>query len=168
MASRNLDDLRPSTRAKVVNALQGCKTDPWLAKEGIDILITCTFRPDKEQGELYGIGRTREQLDAVGLRHVLPKPGRIVTKALPGKGDHNFKDSLGTPAAQGVDIVPLRHGKPVWGMAGNGIDDDPTDDQDDEMEVWERIAVHFEAAGMKWYGRPDAPFREGCHFADKG
>jgi hypothetical protein len=168
MASRSLDDLHPRTRAKVVNALQGCKTDPWLAKENIDVLVTCTHRGAREQAELYAIGRTREQLDAAGLNTVLPRPGKIVTRALPGKSDHNFVDSFGKPAAQGVDIVPLRAGKPVWGMDGDGVDDNPADDLDDELEVWERIAAYFEQAGMKWYGRQDAPFREGCHFADKG
>jgi peptidoglycan L-alanyl-D-glutamate endopeptidase CwlK len=61
--------------------------------EGIDVLITCTYRSAQEQDELYAQGRT--------------KPGRIVTKARGGQSYHQYRVAY--------DVVPLRNGKPVWG-----------------------------------------------------
>ena len=102
----------------------------------------------------------------MGLLTVEPAPGPIVTRALPGKSDHNHKDQKGQPASKAVDIVPLRDGKPVWGQKGDGIDNDPSDDQRDDLEAWQMVASHFKAAGFKWYGDPGSPFRELPHFKD--
>lgn len=165
--SRKLEDLAPNTRLMAESALESCSTDAVLQAANITVLVTCTYRSEAEQGRLYGKGRTREQLDAVGLTAVQPAPGPIVTKALPGNSDHNKVNPAGQPASRAIDIVPLRDGKPVWGQKGDGLDTDPTDDRTDDLEAWQMIARHFKAVGFQWYGEPGAPFRELPHFHDR-
>ena len=91
--------------------------------DGIDLLVTCTYRSDEEQAKLYAIGRT--------------KPGRRVTNAAPGRSMHNFRFN-GKPASLAVDVVPLANGKPVWNAAD---------------VVWKRVGELGEAAGLEWAGR---------------
>lgn len=93
MASRSLTDLHPRLQEKAINFLQRCE------KQGIDILIYCTYRSNKEQAELYAQGRS--------------KPGKIVTYAKPGQSNHNFTID-GKPSSKAFDCVPLVHGKPQW------------------------------------------------------
>ena len=67
----------------------------WLASahgEGLDPLVTCTYRSLAEQADLYAQGRTR--------------PGKRVTNAKPGESAHNFRFAL--------DFVPIVQGKPDW------------------------------------------------------
>lgn len=132
MSSRKLTDLHPLVRPLVERFLRSC------VKEGIDLLVTCTYRSDEEQARLYAIGRT--------------KPGRRVTNAKPGQSMHNFTVG-GKSASLAVDVVPLRYGKPVWGMTGDGIDNDPSDDMRDDLELWQRVGKLGEAAGLEWAGR---------------
>jgi hypothetical protein len=141
--SRLITDLHPEMQVMVRAALVACASD------GLDVLVTCTFRSAQAQAELYAIGRT--------------KPGRIVTNARAGKSTHNFRLANSFPAALAVDVVPMRHGKPVWGLAGNGIDEDPSDDDRDDLELWQRVRAHFEAAGMKSASRWQR-FKEWPHF----
>lgn len=115
-----------------------CITDTWLRQRGVSVLLTCTYRDDDEQAKLYAQGRTA--------------PGPIVTKAKPGRSKHNVKDAKGEPAAEAFDVVPLRHGKMVWGVSG------------DDGAIWQRIGEHGVAVGLKWYGAADAAFREFPHF----
>ena len=106
------------------------------------MLVTCTFRSAQEQNELYAQGRT--------------KPGKIVTNAVAGKSAHNYRIGQ-VPASLAVDVVPLRFGKPVWGLSGDGIDDNPADDDKDDLELWQRVRAKFEAVGLesasRWQGR---------------
>lgn len=88
--SRQLDDLLPVVEQKVRAFIDAC------AAEGIDLLVTSTFRDYESQNELYAQGRT--------------KPGKIVTNAKGGESFHNFQCA--------VDVVPLRNGKPVWSTSG--------------------------------------------------
>lgn len=120
---------------------------------GLDVLITCTFRSAEEQTELYKIGR----VPGFG------KPGKIVTRAKAGESSHNYRLD-GRPASLAFDVVPLRLGKLIWGTRGNGIDDDPTDDDRDDLELWQRVAAIAKAAGLVWFGDPDQPFQEFPHF----
>jgi len=110
-----------------------------MLKNGVTILLTCTYRSGEEQDALYAQGRTH--------------PGRVVTNARAGESLHNRTDPHGGPAAEAFDVVPLRHGKPVWGTSGDGIDDDDSDDHTDDLEVWQRVGAHGEAAGLEWAGR---------------
>ena len=90
ISSRKLDDLHPTVKAMAEACLSSCK------QQGIDILITCTYRDSEEQNRLYAIGRTT--------------PGRKVTNAKAGQSMHNYHLAF--------DMVPLRYGKPVWSTSG--------------------------------------------------
>lgn len=143
MPSRLITDLHPDVQRMARCAIVGWR------EAGLDVLITCTFRSAQEQAELYAIGRT--------------KPGRIVTNARPGQSSHNFRLD-GRPASLALDVVPRRDGKTlVWGTKGNGIDDDPTDDHTDDLELWQRVAVVAKGCGLAWSGEWKT-FRELPHF----
>ena len=88
--SRSLDELHPIVREKVECFLDECDA------QGIDILVTSTYRDFESQDALYAQGRTA--------------PGRKVTNARAGQSWHNWRCAL--------DIVPLRNGKPVWNTSG--------------------------------------------------
>jgi len=133
--SRDVMDLLPTVRQMCAHFMAECTA------RGIDVIITSTFRDYAAQAELYAQGRS--------------KPGRIVTNAAAGWSWHNHRCAF--------DVVPLRHGKPVWGTAGNGIDADPTDDDTDDLELWQRVGECGELAGLEWAGRWTR-FREFPHF----
>jgi peptidoglycan LD-endopeptidase CwlK len=84
--SRNLDDLLPQVKAKAENFIAACQHD------GIDLLVTSTFRDFESQNKLFAQGRTG--------------PGKIVTNARGGESFHNYRCAL--------DVVPLVAGKPDW------------------------------------------------------
>ena len=137
--SRNIDDLRPFVALKCRAFISACK------QEGIDIIITSTYRDNESQNALYAQGRT--------------KPGRKVTNAKAGQSYHNWRVAF--------DVVPLRNGKPVWGTSGNGIDDDPADDDKDDLELWQRIGALGKQFGLEW-GGDWKTFREFPHFQFAG
>jgi len=164
MPSRKLTDLASEVRPLVVNFLALCREDPWFIKNKITVLVTCTFRSMAEQAATFAQGRTVEQLAAAGLPDVAPRPGKIVTWAVPGKSRHNKTDGRGLPASEAVDVVPARNGVAIWGVNGDGIDDIDADDMTDDLEVWERVGVHGEAAGLAWAGRWPKGKKEFPHF----
>jgi len=84
--SRSLDELLLPVRTKVDIFIAMCKS------EGIDLLVTSTYRDIESQDALYAQGRTTE--------------GKIVTNARGGQSFHNFRCA--------IDIVPLVNGKPDW------------------------------------------------------
>lgn len=133
--SRDIMELLPTVRQMCLHFLSECQ------RAGLEIIITSTFRDPEAQADLYARGRT--------------KPGRIVTNAPPLWSWHNWRCAF--------DVVPLRNGKPVWGTAGNGIDADPTDDDTDDLELWQRVGQFGEFAGLEWAGRWER-FREFPHF----
>lgn len=135
--SREIRDLSPEMQVMYNKFHDRIRRDTWFLKNGITILLTCTSRSDEEQAALYALGRT--------------KPGKIVTNAKPGQSNHNAKTPQGKPASRAFDVVPLRHGKPVWGTEG------------EDLEVWERVGAHGEAVGLVWAGRWEK-FREYPHF----
>lgn len=90
LSSRSLSDLLPPARERAEAFLAACR------REGIELLVTSTYRDNASQAALYAQGRTA--------------PGKIVTNARPGQSYHNWRVAL--------DIVPLRAGKPVWGTSG--------------------------------------------------
>jgi peptidoglycan L-alanyl-D-glutamate endopeptidase CwlK len=90
ISSRKLEDLDPKVRAMCEAHKDAC------AAEGIDLLVTCTYRDAEEQTRLYAIGRTM--------------PGAKVTNAKAGQSFHNYRVAY--------DVVPLLHGKPVWKTTG--------------------------------------------------
>lgn len=141
MSSRKITDCHPILQPLVQKFLDYC------IRAGLDVLITCTWRSDAEQEALYAQGRT--------------KPGKIVTNARAGQSAHNYTLN-GLPAALAIDVVPLRNGKPVWGLSGNGIDDDPADDERDDLELWQRVVKAGEDAGLVSASRWKS-FREWPH-----
>lgn len=139
ITSRKLDDLLLPVRIKALDLINECKA------HGIDLLVTSTYRDLEAQAALYAQGRSA--------------PGRIVTNARAGQSFHNFRVAF--------DVVPLRGGKAVWGTTGNGIDNDPTDDDKDDLELWQRIGAIGESHGLEWAGRWTR-FREYPHFQYTG
>lgn len=84
--SRSLSDLLPVVQKKARALLAAAKA------EGIDLLVTSTYRDAECQDALYAQGRT--------------KPGRKVTNARGGQSWHQFRVAF--------DVVPLISGKAVW------------------------------------------------------
>lgn len=84
--SRKIDDLHPKVAEMCRKFIAKCEA------QGIDVLITSTYRDAEAQNELYAQGRT--------------KPGKIVTKAKAGQSFHNWRVAF--------DFVPLLYGKPAW------------------------------------------------------
>lgn len=138
MASREIKHLSPQMQILYNRFHDRCRRDTELTSKGISVLLTCTWRSAEEQDRLYAKGRTA--------------PGAIVTNAKGGYSAHNAILPNGTPAARAFDIVPLRHGKPVWGTTG------------EDLAVWNRIGEHGTAVGLTWYGSPTSKFREFPHF----
>jgi len=84
--SRDLNELLPEVKRRVENFIEACKTN------GIDLLVTSTYRDNESQAALYAQGRTAA--------------GKIVTNARAGDSFHNYRCA--------VDVVPLVNGKPDW------------------------------------------------------
>jgi peptidoglycan L-alanyl-D-glutamate endopeptidase CwlK len=84
--SRKLEDLHPHV-AKLCQAfIDACE------KQGIDVLITSTYRDAESQNALYAQGRTT--------------PGAKVTNAKAGQSWHNWRCAF--------DFVPIVNGKAQW------------------------------------------------------
>lgn len=122
--SRKLEDLNPIVRAKAVEMKRRVE-----AELGVELIFTSTVRDDEAQNALYAQGRT--------------KPGKIVTNAKAGYSWHNYKLAF--------DVVPIRHGKPVWGTSG------------EDGKLWNRIGEIGEECGLEWAGRWKT-FKETAHF----
>lgn len=121
--SRDPADLHPAVFKRAHAFMAKCR------EQGIEILITSTYRDHESQAELYAIGRT--------------KPGKKVTNAKPGQSWHNWRCAF--------DVVPLRHGKPVWSTTG------------EDGRLWERVGQIGESCGLEWAGRWKS-MKELAHF----
>ena len=84
--SRSLSDLNPKVAALCSEFLNRCKA------EGIDVIITSTYRDAESQNALYAQGRTA--------------PGKKVTNAKAGQSFHNWRVAF--------DFVPIVGGKAIW------------------------------------------------------
>lgn len=84
--SRKLEYLLPQVAVKVRALVNEAKV------QGIDLLVTSTYRDFESQQAIYNQGRTT--------------PGSKVTNARPGRSWHNWK--------RAVDVVPLVGGKAIW------------------------------------------------------
>jgi peptidoglycan LD-endopeptidase CwlK len=137
MASRKLEDLHPDLLPLARMFLDKCKTND------LSVIVTCTYRSNAEQDELYQQGRK--------------KPGPIVTRAWGGKSEHNFMID-GKPASKAFDIEVLANGKLVWNEDAPG------------WKMVEKIwysGIKNDKFFLDWYGRPNAQFRELPHFCLK-
>ena len=138
MASRLEKHLSPWMQHLCGKFLVACDLDPILQARGVRVILTCTYRSNAEQADLYAQGRT--------------KPGPVVTRAQPGQSKHNAIDANGKPASEAFDIALLYLGKCVWST------------EQPYREWWDRLGAIAEDVGLEWYGRPGAPFREFVHF----
>jgi len=84
--SRSLSDLKPKVAALASEFINRCKA------EGIDVIITSTYRDAECQDKLYAQGRTL--------------PGKRVTNAKAGQSFHNWHVAF--------DFCPIVNGKPIW------------------------------------------------------
>ena len=116
MASRKLSDLHPDLQPLCEKFLDLADA------QGIEVLITCTWRSGIEQASLYAQGRITK--------------GRIVTNAKPGESKHNNLLN-GNPASLAFDIVPMVNGKPMW---------------DGEHPGWKQLGEIGRSLGLEWAG----------------
>jgi peptidoglycan L-alanyl-D-glutamate endopeptidase CwlK len=84
--SRDINELHPTLQPMCHRFIDDCKA------EGIDIIITSTYRDYESQQWLYAQGRTR--------------PGHKVTNARPRESYHNFRLAF--------DFCPIVYGKCDW------------------------------------------------------
>lgn len=89
--SRDTKDLKPLARELCEKFISECK------KQGIDILITSTYRDFESQQALYDKGRTAASK---------ARGEKVVTNAKPGQSFHNYRVAF--------DVVPLVNGKAMW------------------------------------------------------
>jgi peptidoglycan L-alanyl-D-glutamate endopeptidase CwlK len=85
--SRAVEDLLPIVQPLAKLFLSNC------AEDGIDTILTSTYRDRASQTALYAQGRTT--------------PGRIITNAKPGESFHEYRVAF--------DFVPIVNGKAIWG-----------------------------------------------------
>jgi peptidoglycan LD-endopeptidase CwlK len=128
MASRSSGDLHPDLQPLYHEFIAEA------AKEGIEVLTTCTYRSNAEQDQLFAQGRT--------------KPGPRVTNARAGQSAHNFTLN-GKPAAKAFDVVPVVAGKLMWSAA---------------HPHWQTLGKIGMEIGLNWYGAPGSKFTEYPHF----
>lgn len=84
--SRRISDLHPKVQILAESFLEAC------AEEGIDVIITSTYRDAESQNALYAQGRT--------------SPGNRVTNAKAGQSWHNYQLAF--------DFCPIVNGKADW------------------------------------------------------
>ena len=84
--SRSLSDLNPKVAAMCSEFINQCKA------QGIDVIVTSTYRDMESQNALYAQGRTTD--------------GKIVTNAKGGQSFHNWKVAF--------DFCPIVNGKAAW------------------------------------------------------
>lgn len=141
--SRLISDLVPIVQRKAIDFLAEC------GAQGIEVIVTSTFRDHESQAALYAIGRTVKGQDAIPM--VRPM-GRPVTWVGPGFSMHNHRCAF--------DFVPIRYGKPVWGDKGA------------DLALWTNCGVIAEACGLEWGGRwrqrdlPHCQYTGGLTIAD--
>ena len=129
MASRSLLDLNPETRKRAEMFVAKCATF------GIEVLIYCTYRSEKEQEVLYAQGRT-----TTGPNPRRSKPmGDIVTNARGGQSWHNFRAAF--------DFVPIVGGKAAW----------------NDRALYETCGKIAESLDLEWAGRWTGSLRETAH-----
>lgn len=134
--SRRIEDLHPKVQP-LVRAFEA-HADEVLKPQGIDLLITSTYRDHASQQALFDQGRT--------------KPGKIVTNARPGQSFHNWRCA--------IDIALLYFGKTL-----DPKDDFLMwDNTPERVKLWQAVGVLGELNGLEWAGRWKGGFREMAHF----
>lgn len=133
--SRSLDDLLPVVAEKARKFQQ--EANDVLKPQGIELIITSTYRDNASQDALYAQGRTR--------------PGRIVTNAKAGQSFHNYKVAF--------DIALLYFGKPLDPTDNFLI----WDTNKEYINLWNTMGALGKACGLEWAGDWKS-FKEKAHF----
>jgi peptidoglycan L-alanyl-D-glutamate endopeptidase CwlK len=115
------------------------KCREFLNAAGDNAILTCTYRDNAAQAQLYNIGR------AFGDKR------RVVTHARLGQSKHNFLLD-GKPASLAFDVVLMRNGKPVWKTTGP------------DGKAWHALGELGERLGLVWAWRWTTHKREFPHF----
>lgn len=136
--SRKIEDLHPRV-AEMARELERRVE----AELGVDLVFTSTYRDDESQNSLYAIGRTVKGSGATAKKPM----GNKVTNAKAGQSFHNYRVAF--------DVVPVRHGKPVWGTSGA------------DGELWRSIGRIGKEVGLEWAGDWKT-FKEFPHFQYTG
>ena len=89
--SRDIGELLPDVAAMCRALIAACKAD------GIDLIVTSTYRDFASQNKLYAQGRTPESK---------ARKEKIVTNAKAGQSMHNFRVAF--------DVAPIVNGKVDW------------------------------------------------------
>lgn len=111
MASRKIDDLVPELQEKFYQFRRLADM------AGVQFLVTCTYRTQEEQNELYEKGRT--------------KPGKKVTWTLHSK--HTDREAF--------DIAALNENKEItWDLKAD-VDDDSIPDYQELGEIGESVGL---------------------------
>lgn len=127
MASRSIDDLLPQVREKAVLWIKMCEEAGHV--QGTDWLITCTYRSQEEQDELYKQGRT--------------KPGRKVTWTHHSR--HTQRDA--------IDFGILKSGK-YMGDIKVDVDGDEIPDYEELGQIAKECGFTW---GGDWENNKDFP-----------
>lgn len=142
--SRSIDDLVPKMQIRATEFADKFDTLIQNRKEGITLLIYCTYRSFEEQARLYRQGRPYYKIKQMAdnlvikygredLREILlgvgPQYGKVVTYAAPGQSMHNY--------GMAFDAVPLKAGKPLWSK---------------KEEAWQRFGVVAKTIPLEWAG----------------
>lgn len=89
--SRSISELHPTVADLAQKLIDACKA------QGIDIILTSTYRDNESQDELYKIGRTAASIK---------KKEKVVTNAKGGESYHQYRVAF--------DVVPIVAGKAIW------------------------------------------------------
>lgn len=128
-SSRDIKDLHPKMQALFV------QFDSAMKRANIDYIVTCTYRNDEDQNELYALGRT--------------KRGNVVTNARAGESLHNHVNAdTGKPESLAFDICIMQNGKCDWST---------------QNPAWKRAGEIGTKIGLEWAGNWKS-FKEYPHF----
>lgn len=156
-ASRDLEDLEHDFWHRAEAFLEECQ------RQGLDVLIYCTWRPASVQARRFRQGRSkaliqrkagelRSEWERPDLAELLldvgPQYGPKVTNAGPGQSIHQYRHAF--------DGAPMREGEIVWG----------TEDPEDEA-LWQRYGKIAVDLGLEWAGHWTS-FKEYPHVQDPG
>lgn len=125
MASRKIEELLPEIQEKFKNFAVK------MAETGIPFMVTCTYRSQAEQNELWARGRT--------------KPGPKVTWTRKSRHSEH----------RAFDIAILKDGRPVWDLKVD-VNDDHLPDYLEAGEIGESVGLKWGGR----FPSPDCPHFE--------
>lgn len=139
MASRRLTDLDEPTYIIAEAFVRDCE------KQGLDIVVACTYRSPEEQEALYAQGRQPIEVvnklrKKIGIYPLGLAEDKIVTYARAGESWHNKRRAM--------DVYPCESGKLIFNT---------------HHPAWKILGETGEKHGFEWSGRWKR-FKEWPHF----